>query len=146
MLLRQMEPGDLDAVGALVDQLGYEAHAPAVRAAFSRVASDPEHLTVVAVDEGRIVGWVHAYGVHLLYVEPFAEIGTLVVDDSRRGEGVGRALMVSAENWARGAGYAKVRVRSRLSRGGAHRFYVRLGYEKEKAQYTFARRLDRPPE
>jgi GNAT superfamily N-acetyltransferase len=46
--------------------------------------------------------------------------------------------MRAAEDWARAAGCAFVRVRSRLSREGAHRFYVRLGYAKEKAQYTFA--------
>jgi hypothetical protein len=45
--------------------------------------------------------------------------------------------MRAAERWARERGCAQVRVRSRVSREGAHQFYVRLGYAKEKTQYTF---------
>ncbi len=142
MELRQMQATDLDAVGALTRQLGYEAGPALLRDAFARIAADREHLALVAVDAGRVVGWLHAHGAHLLYHEPFAEIATLVVDEACRGHGVGRELMHAAEAWARAAGYRQVRVRSRLSRGGAHRFYVRLGYAKEKTQYTFARRVD----
>jgi hypothetical protein len=46
--------------------------------------------------------------------------------------------MRAVEQWAAESGCAFVRVRSRLSREEAHRFYVGLGYAKEKAQYTFA--------
>lgn len=142
MELRNMEPADLEAVRALARQLGYDA-APGVMAeALARISAHPEHLAVVALDGRRVVGWLHALRAQLLYSEPFVEIASLVVDESMRGHGLGRQLMGAAEAWARGAGIHSVRIRSRLSRGGAHRFYVRLGYAKEKTQYTFARKLD----
>lgn len=141
MEFRSMTSGDLDEVRALSLQLGYDIAPELLRAQFERVAGAAEHHLVVAVEEQRIVGWMHAFGTQLMYYEPYVEIGALVVDETARRSGLGTALLQAAEAWAREHGYAEVRVRSRLSRDGAHRFYVQLGYEKEKAQYTFTRRV-----
>jgi len=136
-----MTSSDLEAVRTLSLQLGYDITPELLRAQFERVAGASEHYLVVALEGERIVGWMHAFGTQLLYYEPYVEIGALVVDEAARRSGLGTALLRAAEDWGRGHGYAEVRVRSRLSRDEAHRFYVQLGYEKEKAQYTFTRRV-----
>jgi GNAT superfamily N-acetyltransferase len=136
-----MTPADLGAVRTLTLQLGYDITPELLRAQFERVAGAPEHHLVVALEGERVVGWMHAFGTQLLYYEPYVEIGALVVDDAVRRGGFGTALLREAEDWGREHGYAEIRVRSRLSRDEAHRFYVQLGYEKEKAQYTFTRRV-----
>jgi GNAT superfamily N-acetyltransferase len=141
MQVRSMEPGDLDAARALLAQLGYERPADEFRLAFAEARSRGDHELLVAEEGGRVVGWVHAVATHALHEEPFADIAALVVEEASRRNGAGTTLMRAIESWAREKGCAFVRVRSRLSREGAHRFYVRLGYAKEKTQYTFAARL-----
>ncbi len=69
------------------------------------------------------------------------EIRGLVVDESRRGAGLGRGLMEHAEEWARGRGVRVIRLRSNVVRGGAHAFYARLGYSLVKTQHIFSKKL-----
>lgn len=138
MEVRRMELDDLEAARALLAEIGYERGAGEFRAAFVDAEARDDHDLLVASSDGRLVGWVHVFATHLLHDEPFAEIAALIVESASRRGGAGTTLMRSAEHWARAKGCAFVRVRSRLSREGAHRFYVRLGYAKEKTQYTFA--------
>ena len=141
MQVRSMEAGDLDAARALLAQLGYERPADEFRLAFAEARRRGDHELLVVEEGGRVVGWVHAFATHVLHEEPFADIAALVVEEASRRNGAGTTLMRAIEAWARAEGCAFVRVRSRLSREGAHRFYVHLGYAKEKTQYTFAARL-----
>lgn len=137
-----MTADDLPQVRELAAQLGYEIEPSRLGDAFARVSRSPDHHLLVATEGPRVVGWLHALGTELLYYDRYVEIAALVVDEAARRSGVGSALLQAAEAWGRARGDTEIRVRSRVSRDGAHRFYVRLGYEKEKTQYTFARRLD----
>ena len=100
-----------------------------------------ETVYVAAGADGAVVGWVHVFLAHRLVAEPFAEIGGLVVDESCRVYGVGRALMETAEAWAQERGYPQVRVRSNTIRVGAFAFYQRLGYQCIKTQNVFVKAL-----
>jgi GNAT superfamily N-acetyltransferase len=132
-----MELADLEAARALLAELGYERSADDFHAAFLAARERDDHELLVASIGGRLVGWVHVVATLLLHEEPCAELAALVVESAARRHGAGTALVRAAETWARDRGCARARVRSRLSREGAHHFYVRLGYAKEKAQYTF---------
>lgn len=48
---------------------------------------------------------------------------------------------VHAQDWARGQGMTRLRVRSNVIRGRAHRFYLRLGFERVKSQAVFDKSL-----
>jgi ribosomal protein S18 acetylase RimI-like enzyme len=74
-------------------------------------------------------------------IEPFAEIGGLVIAEQQRGLGAGRALMQAAEAWALQQGLQSVRLRSNATRTGAQAFYRRIGYEVEKTQTAFFKQL-----
>jgi GNAT superfamily N-acetyltransferase len=63
------------------------------------------------------------------------------VDERNRGAGVGRALVSAAEEWAKESGLATIRVRSRIERDRAHKFYERDGYTRLKTQYVFEKPL-----
>jgi ribosomal protein S18 acetylase RimI-like enzyme len=58
-----------------------------------------------------------------------AWIYRLAVAGPRRGEGIGRELVVAAEEWAREAGARKVQLMVRRSNVAVQGFYERLGYE-----------------
>ena len=59
-----------------------------------------------------------------------AWIEDVVVDDQRRGTGVGKALTLAAINHARTMGARSVDLTSRPSREVANRLYVKLGFQR----------------
>jgi RimJ/RimL family protein N-acetyltransferase len=108
--IRMAELSDADAVIALTEAVAAEGRwigrelpldHDVTRTRFLDGVTAPGHLSIVAVDVGpdgleRIIGQLHLglapYGV--------ADLGMLVATD-RRGQGVGRALMTAAIDWAR---------------------------------------------
>lgn len=91
--------------------------------------------------DGQALGWVHVFVCHLMESDPYAEIGGLVVDESRRGEGIGKLLLERAEAWARAKACASIRLRSNIIRKVAHEFYLKRGYTITKTQHAFAKNL-----
>ncbi len=141
MNIRTAQPEDCGQLAGLSTQLGYPSSPDQVARRLSAIQARPEAAVFVAEVDGSLAGWVHVFECRTVESEPFAEIGGLVVDESRRGRGVGRALMAQAEDWARGRGLAEVRLRSNVVRGDAHRFYQAVGYAILKSQFTFGRKL-----
>ena len=142
MRTRRMEPGDLDRVGELSEQLGYPVDPRPLRARFDRLSADASQALFVALDGAdRVVGWINVQPRWLLEADPFAEIIALVVDARVRRQGIGRGLVTAAETWARTAGFERLRVRSNVTRAESHDFYLSLGFERLKTQHTYLRRL-----
>ncbi len=139
--LRAAKRADAPALARLATQLGYPSSAAQVEARMTTMLRDPLHLVLLAVSGGRVVGWVHAHVVRLLESDAFAELGGLVVDESHRGQGVGRKLMEKVEDWARQKGCGNVSIRSNVTRLEAHNFYAACGYEKTKTQHRFRKGL-----
>lgn len=139
--VREMTAADAAAVASLSGQLGYAAGAAEIARRFAGLASVPESLVLVAEREHELVGWVHVLVQRRLEVDPFAEIGGLVVDARARGGGIGAALLAAAEAWAREQGVDAVRVRSNTIREDTHRFYRREGYAVLKTQVNFHKKL-----
>jgi len=140
-----MIAADAPAVALLSEQLGYPVSSEAVADRLASFAVSHGHGCYVAERDGRILGWVDVFSVHML-ISPcfFAEIGGLVVDTKARRQGIGRALMSTAETWAREQGYAEVRLRSGLHRTDAHEFYQSLGYKLAKTSHMFRKTLSLP--
>lgn len=136
-------PTDYERLAALCAQLGYPTESQVAAERLNVILANPagEAILTAVMDE-RVVGWVHTQRVNFLGSEPFAEIGGLVVDEAVRGQGVGRALMAAAEEWARTAGLSAVKLRSNTLRGEAHAFYESIGYRRIKSQFTFHKDLE----
>jgi GNAT superfamily N-acetyltransferase len=99
---------------------------------FRQIAADPRQHLLVADDDGRIVGTVHLIVIpHLSRsCKPSGLLESMVVDEAYRRKGVGAALLREAQRLALDAGCYKLALSSNLARGGAHRFYSRLGWKR----------------
>jgi len=130
--------GDLPAIVALCDQLGYPAVEEQVRQRLQQIEQNEDHAVYVVERPGvGVVGWVHVYVRPMLIVGDQAEIGGLVVDESCRRSGVGLLLLARAERWARERDHSGITVRSNAVREGAHAFYRDAGYGEVKVQRVF---------
>ena len=140
--IRKARAGDAKRVATLSGELGYPAEPGAMRRRLRSIARDPDHTAYVAEAKGGgIVGWAHAFITRSLLVEPFIELGGLVVTPSQQRLGIGKLLMIAVEGWARRKGVRSVRVRSRSNRKAAHAFYRGIGYQQLKTQETFFKEI-----
>src|SRR5215831_14109560 len=110
--IRPMEEGDLPRVAALTIQLGYPSTLEAIARRYRALVEDKACALYVAEVDGTVAGWVYIRGVVLLEEDARAEVWGLVVDEQRRRQRIGEALMQAAEQWARAAGFREVRLRS----------------------------------
>lgn len=146
MLIRAVLPTDAETIAALSTELGYPAPATTISERIAARAGLPDHAIFVAciVDEcidAFVVGWIDISVVRHLQSGTYGEICGLVVSEARRGLGVGRALVLRAEQWFREKGLAEAVVRSRVAREAAHRFYLREGYSVIKQSTVFTKTL-----
>lgn len=147
--IRPLAESDLPEVARLSGQLGYPASLTDLTQRLAELVSSPAHGLFVAESDDRlfvaeskgegVAGWIHVRGSQGLTHAPEAEIVALVVDEPRRGHGVGAALVAQAEEWARAQSLPRIRVRCQIRREDAHRFYAREGYELEKTQHVFGK-------
>jgi GNAT superfamily N-acetyltransferase len=95
---------------------------------------------IVADDGGELIGICTVYqDLHSVRYGYRAWVEDLAVDQDRRSEGVGKALLDAAKNWARERGATHLELDSALTRPDAHRFYEREGSEYKS--FSFGWRL-----
>jgi len=136
------EARDIPDLARLAGELGYPSTPEQVRERFASFMAWPHQAAfVAAIDEGRVLGWIHLCEARTLQTDPRAEITGLVVDSNFRGGGVGRLLVERGEEWARRRGLAAIGVRSNIIRERSHVFYERLGYAAAKTQKIFRKPL-----
>jgi GNAT superfamily N-acetyltransferase len=63
-----------------------------------------------------------------LAIDRLLEVETVAVLEEARGEGIGTALMETAEQWARDHGFEHLSVSVRTANEGARRLYERRGF------------------
>ncbi len=85
-----------------------------------------DSAVLVADDGGRLVGLCTAYqDMHSVRFGYRAWVEDLAVDPERRSEGIGKALLDAAKDWARERGATHLELDSGDARPDAHRFYER---------------------
>jgi GNAT superfamily N-acetyltransferase len=142
LTIRNAALADAARIAALATQLGYPSSTKQALERLRALPQDGSHVVFVAEDgAGRVVGWAHACALHFVGSDLRAELGGLVVDESCRSAGVGKALMARVEDWAREKGLPAVSLRSNIIRGPAHAFYEKLGYTRTKTQHAFRKDL-----
>ncbi len=142
--IRALLESDLPEISRLSGQLGYPVPPADLGARFRDLAGSLDHALLIAAAPGGgagVFGWIHVLASHALTHAPEGEIMALVVDEPSRGRGVGAALVVAAEDWARARGLARIRVRCQIRREDAHRFYARQGFTHAKTQHVFTKPL-----
>jgi GNAT superfamily N-acetyltransferase len=139
--IREVEIDDAPAVARLTGELGYPAAVETMRARITALANLKDHVLYAACLDGRVLGWIDVRIVHHLQDEPYGEIAGLVVDRDFRSRGIGALLVAKCEQWTTARGVFNIRVRSRIERDAAHRFYLRLNYSRLKTSAVFVKAL-----
>ncbi len=139
--IRSARPSDAETITALTKQLGYDAELSTVASRLLRLLARSDQQLLVADDGGRAIGWIHMVITEYVEADAFVVIGGLVVDREYRKQGIGRRLLIRAEEWAAQHGCSLVRLSSNVTRVEAHGFYERAGYTNLKTQYAFAKRV-----
>lgn len=137
MNVRKADINDASAIyGLCTDDLGYECSEELVLNRLKNIDGSREAVFAADID-GTAVGYIHAEVYNTLYFESMINILGLAVSRSHRRQGIGRALITCAENWAKEQGVNIVRLNSGSSRKEAHEFYRAMGYDNEKMQVRF---------
>jgi GNAT superfamily N-acetyltransferase len=140
--VRPAVPTDAAAVARLSGQLGYPVAGDALAARLEELGGSAGNVVYVVTDpEGGVIGWIHATEQMLVESGPRCEILGLVVDETRRRDGIGRQLVEVVERWALGRGLPEMSVRSAVTRAESHPFYEQLGYYRVKSQHVYRKRL-----
>jgi GNAT superfamily N-acetyltransferase len=133
--VRDAEAGDADRLARLCGQLGYPSSPHAVLQRLERLVRSGARA-LVATSGGDVIGLATVHLRSMINHEaPLAQLTLLVVDEERRSQGVGRALVEEAEAWARAQGCRRIIVTTALHRTGAHAFYERIGYAHTGRRY-----------
>lgn len=137
MRIREARAGDLGSLldlyslleGPYPDSRRLDGEAEGL---FTRVLLDPNQSTLVAEVYAEVVGTlVLAVLPNLAHGgAPYAIVENVVVDEERRGEGVGAALVREALRRAKEAGAYKLALSSNAGRAEAHEFYRSMGFEE----------------
>jgi len=138
VLVRSASRSDASAIAPLLGQLGYPVDQGTFEQRFDRVADTGVDPAWVAVVEGQepVVGFAAGHLFHPFELDgPVAELTAIVVDESHRGEGVGRALVAEFEQWAISSGCVRWSVATAFRRTDAHAFYEGLGYQQLARKY-----------
>lgn len=134
--VRDLRPGDEEAVAGLLTELGLPTDGDTVRRRLATFGSDPRAHGLVAEDAERVIGVLGLHRIPLFHRSgDLARITVLVVADGHRGRGVGRALVESAERIAREARCWRIEVTSAMYLAKAHGFYERLGYDERRRRF-----------
>lgn len=141
MNVRKADINDASAICRIcTDDLGYECSVEFVANRLKKIDGSREAVFVAEID-GTVVCYIHAEIYNTLYFASVINILGLAVSRDYRRQGVGRALITCAENWAKEQGINIVRLNSGSSRKEAHEFYRAMGYNNEKMQVRFLKQL-----
>lgn len=123
----------------LFAQLGYEIPVD-VLAKRMTAFHEAGEMALVADDAsspGHLLGTATLHLTPVLHrAGPVGRVSALVVDETRRGQGIGRSLMRAAEQWAAERGCVLMEVTSNMRRADAHGFYEGLGYERTSFRFA----------
>ena len=87
--------------------------------------------------EGRALGLIHLHAATEHYIhEEHGHVEDLIVAQEGEGRGVGRALLLKAEEWARARGYRWLTLNVFAENLRAREVYKRLGYGEDIVKYV----------
>lgn len=140
-MVREADISDfLELCEICAEDLGYSCEPELIKSSLENIDKNRERVFVATVDD-KAVGFVHIEKYRTLYFSDMANILGLAIAKEYQKKGYGRALMRTAEQWAKEMGINVVRLNSGISRNDAHIFYRMLGYSNEKEQIRFLKYL-----
>jgi len=147
VLVRQAGEADLEAVAGLFDlyRQFYRKPPDLERARgymAERMARRESVVLVAQSDDGQLTGFCQLYPTYcsLRMARTFV-LYDLYVASAARGQGVGRALMRAAEDYARAAGAVRLELSTARDNKPAQRLYESLGWKRDDEFLVYGRTL-----
>ncbi len=144
MEIRKAQEQDIDAILELNRQIG-EIHfeqapqvfcppSPEERAFLLAAIAAEGRLFCVAEQEGAVVGFLTARidineTIPFLSKEPICRIGTVVVDEGYRSQGIGKALIAHCDEWGKVQDAHQIRLEVMAFNERAKALYEALGFK-----------------
>ena len=115
-------------MASLLTELGYPTPADALPSRLRALEVDGSVALVAVGDDDEVIGLASVTTQATIHAPaPVGYIMALVTAPTLRGNGVGRALVAAAEEWARERGCTRLTVTSAEDRADAHAFYPQCG-------------------
>ncbi len=140
--IRTAEIKDSEMISELSVQLGYESNNNATYNRLIEILKNDDNRVFVAVDNGKVIGWIHGFYSLRVESDSFVEIGGFVVNKNYRTNGIGKILMEYIIKWAESKNCNKIRVRCNTIRIESHRFFENIGFIINKEQKIFDKKLN----
>ena len=144
-MLRNITILDVEEIQKICNyELGYDVDLSIVKKQIEKLTNDRKHHIIIGYENDRvrkIVGFVHAEFYESLYMDPGLNILALAVDSKFQGQGIGKKLMSSIEEYALKNNISFIRLNSNVYRTEAHKFYDRIGYVCDKTQKRLIKKL-----
>lgn len=127
---RTARAGDAPVIAALYRQLVDNPGVNVLPERIAALAADPATRLFVCEREGAVCGTalLTLCADVMFGQQPYAVIENFVIDDARRGSGLGSALMAHIEAFCRAQECSKIMLLSSQHREAAHRFFARAGF------------------
>ena len=125
-------------------ELGYDVNLDIVKKQIRRLTNDNKHHIIIGFENEqtrKIIGFVHAELYESLYMDTGLNILGLAVDSNFQGQGIGKKLMSSIEDYALKNNISYIRLNSNVRRIDAHKFYESIGYVCDKTQKRLIKKL-----
>ncbi|MDQ0116275.1 GNAT family N-acetyltransferase [Paenibacillus harenae] len=132
ILIRGYRPEDMEAMAALMLDLGYPTNAEQMKARLERLGEVNENETLVATIEDKVVGMIGFRKMYYYEADGFVvHINVLVTKNEYQGQGVGKQLIAYTEQRAKEQGANSLYLTSGMKpeRERAHAFYRNLGFQ-----------------
>ena len=140
LTIRDAELNDALKLAALMGELGYQTTSHEMRKRLKSILSDARYRTLVAENENEVCGMIGTLThVGHEHNDPSGKIIALIVPETGRRKGAGRALIAAAEKDFGRRNVTRVTLTTRFEREDAHRFYEALGYSR--TGFRFAKNL-----
>ena len=123
-----------EAVLRLLPQVSSDAELLTKKYLKSILASESVHFFIAELDNKQIGGMLTI----ATYKTPSGIkvwIEDVVVDESHRGKGIGKELMLFAIDYSKSLGAKDIRLTSRSSRIAANELYLKLGFKKYETNF-----------
>ena len=145
ILIREAVEEDAEPLAKLATELGYKTTKDDVAKRFNKLKIKVGHRIYVAVEK-KVVGFISFEHYETIYCDSGINITGFVVEEEQRNKGIGRTLMEEVEKYAIANKFAFIRANSGSKRIEAHEVYRRLGFDSEKEQKRFLKKIDKDVE
>lgn len=143
--IREAEEKDIPRLQELYQQLSSDPqnyHPASIndcKKTLRQMKKQPGAALLVAEDDGKVIGttFLAVLPGFAHQTSPFAVIEYVVVDETLRSKGIGKALMDACKERTRGAGCYKVMLASSKHRARAHEFYRANGFKEDALSFRY---------